>query len=605
MKSYKMKSFILLLLAMTAPTVLANTQYTLTTQNGCPHGYDASTKTFVVPNCYLYETIEFGTWDVSVCGPLENLDLSTCTSTTSLTRTLTWGMICHGRAERDGSYDIHSIKLPEGLTELSSSFFQQCENLQTVDFGDNSQLETIGNGAFRETQLIEVAIPPSVKTIGDEAFRGVSSLQTVNFAVNGQLETIGQYAFRGTSLAELTIPPSVKTIGYNAFYSISTLQTVNFAVNGQLETIGETAFYGANLIEVTIPASVITIERDAFSNIPTLQKVNFAEGSQLETIGGFNYCESLSNITIPQGVTTIGPSAFQNTPLTEITIPPSVVTIELLAFKDTSLTEVTIPASVTTIGAMAFTIISGLETVHFECGGQNIQSIHDNAFFHPNYNYFKGTEFTLPRQCYHGVFGTLDPVPDGSCDVTSSFLSSDAQDPVQMKPYELVDYCDHCPLDTDGQEATVWEGSDFPYGTYIHCPTLETVTFTGTVVPPSAFQGATALSSIRMDDVERIGPNAFKDTALSGDLILSKVTSIGYNAFTGTSVTSVTVPEDATLAGDIGVDTIKFICSYDGVEIDFGSSEHYSGKTCLSAAELQTIQQTLMSSHTNTCPMAL
>ena len=65
---------------------------------------------------------------------------------------------------------------------------------------------------------------------------------------------------------------------------------------------------------------------------------------------------SITSVTIEDGVTTIGDSAFSRcTSLTSVTIPDSVTTIGYRAFSNCiSLTSVTIPDSVTTIGGEAF-----------------------------------------------------------------------------------------------------------------------------------------------------------------------------------------------------------------------------------------------------------
>ena len=79
----------------------------------------------------------------------------------------------------------------------------------------------------------------------------------------------------------------------------------------------------------------------------------------------FNVCSSLTSVTIPESVTSIGISAFSGCEsLTSITIPKSVTTIGYHAFSDCSgLTSVTIPESVTSIGELAFYSCSNLTSV--------------------------------------------------------------------------------------------------------------------------------------------------------------------------------------------------------------------------------------------------
>jgi hypothetical protein len=70
--------------------------------------------------------------------------------------------------------------------------------------------------------------------------------------------------------------------------------------------------------------------------------------------GAFNCCYDLAQVTLSNGVGTIGECAFYDTDLTSITIPNSVTSIGSYAFFETCLSGVTIPGSVTNIGEGAF-----------------------------------------------------------------------------------------------------------------------------------------------------------------------------------------------------------------------------------------------------------
>jgi hypothetical protein len=65
------------------------------------------------------------------------------------------------------------------------------------------------------------------------------------------------------------------------------------------------------------------------------------------------YMNSLTSVTIPNGVTSIGSNAFSYNQLTSVTIPNSVTSIGGMAFSHNQLTSVTIPSGVT-IEAVAF-----------------------------------------------------------------------------------------------------------------------------------------------------------------------------------------------------------------------------------------------------------
>ena len=81
----------------------------------------------------------------------------------------------------------------------------------------------------------------------------------------------------------------------------------------------------------------------------------------------FSGCNSLTSITIPNGVTSIGNRAFMDcTSLTSVTIPDGVTSIGGRAFEDcTSLTSITIPKRVTSIGDKAFGSCNSLKVVAF------------------------------------------------------------------------------------------------------------------------------------------------------------------------------------------------------------------------------------------------
>ena len=122
-----------------------------------------------------------------------------------------------------------------------------------------------------------------------------------------------------------------------------------------------------SLTSVTIPNSVTSIGDNAFGGCCNLTYVILEDNSNLTSIGDYAFgdCHNLTSITIPNSVTSIGIRAFSNCrSLTSVNIPNSVTSIEQGAFGGChNLTSITIPNSVTSIEQGAFNWCVSLTSV--------------------------------------------------------------------------------------------------------------------------------------------------------------------------------------------------------------------------------------------------
>ena len=211
----------------------------------------------------------------------------------------------------------------------------------------------IGENAFYSNYLKSVTIPNSVTSIGDNAFYE-NRLQSIE--IPNSVMSIGKMAFTSNQLQNIFIPNSVITIFGGAFNNNQLPSGKEFIYarnnDGTVDTSRLVSYGGAKRNDVSIPNGVISIGENAFY-FNQLQSVEIPNSvTSIETSAfGKNY---LTNVTIPNSVTSIGKGAFNDNRLTSVTIPNRITRIEERVFADNPITSVTIPNSVTSIGKGAF-----------------------------------------------------------------------------------------------------------------------------------------------------------------------------------------------------------------------------------------------------------
>jgi len=160
--------------------------------------------------------------------------------------------------------------------------------------------------------------------------------------IGNGVTSIGSYAFDGCPIENATMPTS-------AISSIPKDKLKTVVINGGA-TISNSAFLGCtSLTSVTIPDSVTSIGSYAFDGCPI-------KNATMPTSAISSIPKDKLKTVVINGGATISDDAFYNcTSLTSVTIGNSVTSIGNYAFSDcTSLTSVTIPDSVTIIGYYAF-----------------------------------------------------------------------------------------------------------------------------------------------------------------------------------------------------------------------------------------------------------
>jgi hypothetical protein len=138
------------------------------------------------------------------------------------------------------------------------------------------------------------------------------------------------------------------------------------------------------LTSITIPNGVTSIGGSAFSNCYALTSITIPNSvTNLDAYDHsfiFNNCYALTSITIPNEVTSIEDHAFQNCyALSSITIPNNVTSIGYCAFQDCyALSSITIPNNVTSIGYGAFQDCYALSSITIP---NSVTTIQGTAFY--------------------------------------------------------------------------------------------------------------------------------------------------------------------------------------------------------------------------------
>lgn len=443
-----------------------------------------------------------------------------------------------------GETPITTLTIGNNVTNIPNYAFYNSPNATNTLPLPNGLLN-IGTYAFYNCSGMTgaLAIPNTVTNVGQYAFYHCSGFDG-SLTLSNSLSTINPYTFCGcTGFNEtLSIPNSVLTIAEHAFEDCSSF-TGSLAIHDALTSIGEAAFKGcSNIAELTLGEGLSTIGGSAFWNCPQMHAVHFnpVNCTTMNTSNAYSVfnvgttssgATPIVTLTIGENVTRIPDYAFRNSTsaTSKIVIPNATTYIGTYAFYGFRSNELTIGEGVHEIGGYAFWYCPNLQTVHFnaiDCSSMKTQTgSGSNIVYYSVFN--SGTNsVSSPSITLLTIGKKVQAIPD------YAFKNCSSADCKLLFPNTLT---------TIGVQA-FYEGNSFIGDLVI--PNSVTSLGEYAFYHCNGFDGSLVIGS----GISTINPYTFADcTGFSGALIIGRsVESIGNYSFRNCSGFSTAISEHPT-----------------------------------------------------------
>ena len=226
---------------------------------------------------------------------------------------------------------LKSVTIPESVTSIGHEVFYYCRNVQEFVF-EGETPPTFGSGVFNTTGNCPIYVPTADAVTAYKAAENMtdyaSRVQIMPIEVDGiryQIQGDGTLAvvannYSGdvvirSSVDYNGVATAVTSIAANAFKNCTDLTAVT--VPSSITSIGSDAFKSCtNLTKVIINSNAIASQTYTYnSNLVSIfgsQVKEYVLGEDVTEIGtyAFRECNNVISVIIPEGITSIGASAF-------------------------------------------------------------------------------------------------------------------------------------------------------------------------------------------------------------------------------------------------------------------------------------------------------
>ena len=423
---------------------------------------------------------------------------------------------------------LGSVEIPASVAKVGACAFEFCTTLGSIVFRGEST--ALGKGTLSScTSLSYVNLPKGATLIPANTFSDCTSLEEL-ILPSGVVE-ISSYAFLNCySLKALTLPLNLVSIGNYAFSGCSALP--GFTFPSTVETVGRGAFYGCSSItSIVVPETIVNMGSGVFNECLSIESMTAPFPTVFSYGANFSYYfsgraipASLKRITV-SGVNdlTIPASAFSGcVSLKELTLPDGITSIGQNAFKNCSaLTSLVIPDSVEVMGSGMLTGTNALKEITLPYAALSATNEYEGF----RYLYYDSYSFYTPQRLETVTLTKAVTIPEYSF-----------QDMTTIKRINLP--------------STL---ADIGYYAFSGCSALSTITLPDqlSTIGGYAFNGCYALESLALPNtLSSIGQCAFRDCAALTSLVIpDSVEVMGTGILIGTNaLKEITLPYAALSA---------------------------------------------------------
>ncbi len=232
-----------------------------------------------------------------------------------------------------------------------------------IEYGGKTYIVSSIASVFKDSEITSVSIADGVATISRGCFSGCKNLKTAKFPADLVTFTGDMFA-NCTSLEEFEIPGTVKEVASNQFKNCSALRKLVIADGPTALELSAGAFTVDE--GITIPLEEVVLNRAIGAKYTAMDTKPFRGAKSLKkvTIGG-------SCVSLPA-------SYFENSTLETVVFESAFTTLNTNVFAATNISEITLPEGVTSIPA---SLMQNCKQLNKGTLGSAVESIGDMALY--------------------------------------------------------------------------------------------------------------------------------------------------------------------------------------------------------------------------------